>query len=143
MCEDNFNTNVFCNYWSYRDTFQGHYGILSLQKEDVCFVVIYAAVFDRDKMEGERSGSVLLHHALPDDLLAEGEGEGVCCSSDLVLCFNMGHVLCIEVIDGHHPVSYPYAGLSCLPARGQLEKREHRARNQVHEDRVFKKNKNV
>lgn len=40
-------------------------------------MVIYAAVFDRDKTERERSCSVLLHHVLPDDLLAEGKGKGV------------------------------------------------------------------
>lgn len=83
------------------------------------------------KMEGEWSCSALLHHALPDDLLAEGEGEGVCCRSDLVLCLHMGHVLCISVIDGHHPVSYPDTSLSCLPARGQLEKRKQRNRKQT------------
>ncbi len=81
-----------------------------------------------------------MHHALPDDdLLAEGEGEGVCCCSDLVLCLHVGHVLCVSVIDGHHPVSHPDTGLSCLPAGGQLEEGKHREgtrqKLKVHEDR--------
>lgn len=64
----------------------------------------------------------MLHHTSPDNLLAEGEGEGVCCCSDLVLCLHMGHVLCIGVADGHHPVSHTDTSLSCLPTRGQLQK---------------------
>ena len=121
MCSDNFNTNVFCDYLSNGSKFQGHYCILSLQrmKEHMRFVVIHAAVFDRDKMEGERSCGVLCIM-----LLVEGEGEGVCCRSDLVLCLYMGHVLCISIIDGHHPVSHSNTSLSCLSARGQLEKKK-------------------
>lgn len=77
------------------------------------------------------SDSVVLHHAPSDDLLAEGEGEGVCCCSDRVLCLHMGHIFCINVIDGHHPVSDPDTSLSCLPAWGQLDKRKHGDRNQT------------
>lgn len=99
-------------------------GISSLQnknKSGYCFVVIYATVFDRDKMESERSWTLLLRHTLLNDLLAESEGEGVCCCSDLVLCLHVGHVLCVGVADGHHPVSHPNTGLSCLSAWSQLE----------------------
>lgn len=62
-----------------------------------------------------------LHHALPVDLLAEGEGESVCCCSDLVLCLHVGHVFCIGVTNGHNPVAHTNTSLSCLPTWGQLE----------------------
>lgn len=65
--------------------------------------------------------STLLHHELPDDLPAEGEGKGVCCCSNLVLCFHVGHILGIGVTDGDHPVSHPDSGLSCLSTRCKLE----------------------
>lgn len=74
------------------------------------------------------------------DLPAEGEGEGVCRCSDLVLGLHMSHVFCIRVIDGHHPVAYPDASLSCLPTWGQLGKQNNKGtettqRLEVHEDR--------
>ncbi len=45
---------MFCDHLSHGGQFQGLYGILSLlrMKEDMRFVVIYAAVFDRDKKGG-------------------------------------------------------------------------------------------
>lgn len=98
-------------------------------------MVLYAAGFDGDKMKGDHR-VFLFHNALQCDLLAEGEGEGGCCCSDLVLCLHMGHLFCIGLTDGHHPVSHPDTSLSCLPARNQLEKRRHR-KLEVHEDRVF------
>lgn len=85
-------------------------------------VMFYAEEFDRD--EWVWSESSLCHNASSHGLLAEGEGERVCCCSDLVLRLHMGHVFCISVADGHHPVSYPDTSLSCLAARGQLEKRK-------------------
>lgn len=85
-------------------------------------VMFYAEEFDRD--EWVWSESSLCHNASSHGLLAEGEGERVCCCSDLVLRLHMGHVFCISVADGHHPVSYPDTSLSCLAARGQLEKKK-------------------
>lgn len=94
----------------------------------MCYVVIYAAVVSRhDKTECVRA----LHHsciAQTNDLLAEGEGERVCCCSDLVLCLDMSHVLCVGLTDGHYPVSDPNTSLSCLTPWGQLEEK-HRERN--------------
>lgn len=71
-----------------------------------------------------------------DDLLVEGEGQGVRRCSDLVLRLYVGHLLCICLVDGHHPVSYADAGLGCLTAWGQLDRGERRDRNrqEVNED---------
>lgn len=117
---------------------------ISPRNEGGCAFLCGVVLLCLTKIEhrGEWSCSVLLHHALPDDLLAESEGEGVCCCSDLVLCLHMGHVFCIGTTDGHHPVSHPDASLSCLPGRGQLERRktqgtESREKLEVHVDRVF------
>lgn len=35
----------------------------------------------------------------------------------------MGHVFCVGVVDGHHPVSHTHTGLSCFPTWGQLDRR--------------------
>lgn len=63
-----------------------------------------------------------------DDSLVEREGEAVRRRSDLVLCLHVVHLLCVRVVDGHHPIAYAHSGLRGLTARGQLD-REHRAGN--------------
>lgn len=70
------------------------------------------------------------------DLLVEGEGQGVCRCSDLVLRLHVGHLFCICLIDGHHPVSHADASLGRLTAWGQLDRGEHgdRNRREVNED---------
>lgn len=112
VCCLNFNTETSRSLGS----------VLYLSKEwrRICFFgMIYAAVSEIRWWGGaEMFCCIMQSH----DLLAEGEGEGVCRCSDLVLCLHMSHVFCIGVIDGHHPVAYPNTGLSCLPTWGQLEK---------------------
>lgn len=126
MCSSTDNFNAFHNYLSFWGKFQGHSGISSCPSEDEGVLCGDLCCYSKEiKMQAE---SMMLHHALPDDLLAKGEGERVCCCSDLVLCLHVGHILCVSVTNGHHPVSNTDSSLSCLSARRQLKERENTKR---------------